>query len=720
LEGSKRQDLTPCSSCYTGYGLRSIDARVVAKADALAVSWNPAFATLLALGLATLGSAQDEEPTPPTPVVPVSVEVVQVDAVVTDSDGRYVTDLEASDFEIHEDGREQTITNCTYVSAEPSGGEALERPPTQLPGREAVGRTMALVVDDLGLSFQSTVWMRNALHDFVDEQMQTGDLVAIVRTSAGMGALQQFTTDRRMLHAAVDGIRFNLQGRREIAAFSMAPEGGESLGSAGGAAGAEMAALAARMEDLKERGEMEREQYLAAGTLGAVRFVLNGLRRMPGRKAVVLVSEGFSLYHGDPFSVGGPRAGDRSGSFEAIRSLVDSANLGSVVLYALDPSGLRATADARSSYVSHSGLSSLAARTGGLLITGTNDLRRALTRILDDQRGYYLIGYTPDEESLRSARESGRGHRIEVAARRPRLKVRSRRAFYALSARRTLTEPTDPIQRLLAAAESPFGAADIALRLTPIFLHEEERGAIVRSLLHIDTRGLTFTEHADGSREAEVKLVTLIFAGDGRLAARDAREHRISVAADGVEPALQGGLVYAFETETLKAGGYQVRAALLDTPSGRVGATSRFVEVPKLEKGRLALSGIALSGGASEESGNPETTAAVRRFRPGEMITYALFAYGSRPRLEVRPAIYRDAEPVYESDALPFEGSDQPDPERLAVIGRLRLDPELEPGAYTFEVAVTDAQAGRRHGAARQWTDFEVVDLQSGAPPDTR
>jgi hypothetical protein len=414
--------------------------------------------------------------------------------------------------------------------------------------------------------------------------------------------------------------------------------------------------------------------------------------------------------------------GDRSTSFEAIQSLVDAADLGSVGLYALDPGGLHPLRSAKNSYMTHSGLSSLASRTGGLLITGTNDIRGAMTRILDDQRGYYLIGYTPDEESLRSARRGARGHRIEIATRPSGLRVRSRRAFYSLSARRERAEPADPVERLVAAAEPPFAAADIALRLTPIFLHEEERGALVRSLLHIDTQSLTFTERPDGMRQAQVQLATLVFAGDGRLAARDAREHTLSVAAEGFDAALRGGLVYSFETETLGPGGYQVRAALLDTASGRVGSASRFVEIPELQKGRLAVSGIALSGGASKENADPGTTAAVRRFRPGEMVTYALYAYEARRQLEVRPAIYRDAVTVYASQALPFDGTDQDDPGRLAVVGRLRLAPDLQPGPYTLEVAVTDPKGGRKHRTARQWAEFEIVDPRSvaGTAPETR
>jgi len=67
---------------------------------------------LLALSLIQAPAAS--EPPPPKLVVRISVELVQVDAIVTDSKGRHVTDLQASDFEIFEDGRRQELTNFAY------------------------------------------------------------------------------------------------------------------------------------------------------------------------------------------------------------------------------------------------------------------------------------------------------------------------------------------------------------------------------------------------------------------------------------------------------------------------------------------------------------------------------------------------------------------------------------------------------------------------------
>src|SRR5690606_29582610 len=120
--------------------------------------------------------------------------------------------------EIYENGKKQQISNFSFVSnvrertqQEPS--EKVDRNAPLLPTspikQENVRRTVALVVDDLTLSFESTYHVRRALRKFVDEEMQDGDLVAIIRAGAGIGALQQFTADKRMLYAAIEKVKWN-------------------------------------------------------------------------------------------------------------------------------------------------------------------------------------------------------------------------------------------------------------------------------------------------------------------------------------------------------------------------------------------------------------------------------------------------------------------------------------------------------------------------------
>ncbi|HEX8921332.1 MAG TPA: VWA domain-containing protein, partial [Pyrinomonadaceae bacterium] len=196
---------------------------------------------ILILSLFCQLKGQTPSPTPPqqqgTPddeeVVRITTNLVQVDAVVTDKSGKIVTDLRPEEVEILEDGRPQKITNFSFVPLESSTEQpaAVKTPPALVdknappapPVRlrpEQVRRTVALVVDDLGLSFESTHFVRQALKKFVDQQVQQGDLVAIIRTAGGIGALQQFTSDKRQLYATIERVRWNPNGRGGIAAFA--------------------------------------------------------------------------------------------------------------------------------------------------------------------------------------------------------------------------------------------------------------------------------------------------------------------------------------------------------------------------------------------------------------------------------------------------------------------------------------------------------------------
>src|SRR6266446_5700119 len=201
---------------------------------------------VLALALAASIRAGGQE----EPVVRVSLELIQVDAVVTDGAGRYVTDLTADDFELREDGKLRAVTHCSYLPLAPPSPSPATRPvaPGPSPGmsREDVRRTMAFVVDDLALSFESLVHVPKMLSDFVDREMQPGDVAAIVRVSAGMGVLEQLTGDPRLLHAAIGRIRFTLSSRGVLLSTMAAADG--SGPAAGGPGGAALAAAGAQLD----------------------------------------------------------------------------------------------------------------------------------------------------------------------------------------------------------------------------------------------------------------------------------------------------------------------------------------------------------------------------------------------------------------------------------------------------------------------------------------
>jgi VWFA-related protein len=135
----------------------------------------------LTIFAALAASSQNIKPTP-TPgdddVVKISTNLIQIDVTVTDKKGNVVSDLKPEDFEIYENGERQEITNFSFVSSvRDVRPEAPKNPgdkiPVPVPRAELkpqqIRRTMALVVDDLSLPFESAYKVRRALKKFVDQ-----------------------------------------------------------------------------------------------------------------------------------------------------------------------------------------------------------------------------------------------------------------------------------------------------------------------------------------------------------------------------------------------------------------------------------------------------------------------------------------------------------------------------------------------------------------------
>jgi hypothetical protein len=69
-----------------------------------------------------------------------------------------------------------------------------------------------------------------------------------------------------------------------------------------------------------------RESVFATGTLGAVNFIVRGMNDLPGRKSVMLLSDGFQLFSRDPNN----QRAEFSRVLDSLRRLVDLANRSSV------------------------------------------------------------------------------------------------------------------------------------------------------------------------------------------------------------------------------------------------------------------------------------------------------------------------------------------------------------------------------------------------------
>lgn len=694
-------------------------------------------------------------------VVRITTNLVQVDAVITDKRGKLVTDLRPEEIEIYEDNRQQQISNFSFISTESAGSEAVAAKPVDKNGPpappvrlrpEQVRRTIALVVDDLSLSFESTHFVRRALKKFVDEQMQPGDLVAIIRTAGGIGALQQFTSDKRQLYSAIDRVRFSFQGKGSVAAFAplqgRAPSATD--GTAFGGPGGTGIVSGTEADDL-------REEIYAIGTLGAVNYIVRGMGELPGRKSILLISDGFPTYS----TINESRS---SRIVDRLRRLIDLANRSSVVIYTMDARGLPTfgvnAADDTSGmaagqadqlarirsfnfFSSQAGLSSLASQTGGFAILRQNDLSYGIRQVLDDQKGYYLIGYRPDESTFDQSTGRRKFHNISIKVKRPGLTVRSRSGFYNFVTAKAPARRLSRAEQLIAALTSPFNSGSVNLRLTTLFGNDAKTGSFMRSLLHVQARDITFVEEPGGWHKAVFDVAAITFGDNGMVVDQVDRVQTIRVRGEPYKRALENGFVFIITVPIKKPGAYQLRTALRDTASERVGSASQFIEVPDMKKNQLALSGIAVNGfdpstrgkapdsaatqqalapgaqsGSAEEEitdQNPQAGPAVRKFRRGMILQYGYVIYNahanktSRPLLQTQMRLFREGKEVFTGQVQPFDASNQPDLKRLAAAGALQLSTDMQPGEYILQIIVTDPLAKTKYQVATQWIDFEIT-----------
>ena len=365
---------------------------------------------------------------------------------------------------------------------------------------------------------------------FVDEQVQDGDLVAIIRTGGGMGALQQFTSDKRQLYAAVERVKWNPLGNRgDIAAFAPIEPTPLELAKASGDPTVSQEDIDQEKNQIKAAADF-RSSIFATGTLGALKFVVTGMSELPGRKSVILFSDGFRLLERD--SQGFTDAGR---VMEFLRQLVDLANRSSVVFYTIDARGLQTTgitaaddiinpspeemnktlSDRRDELLdTQDGLQYIAKETGGFAILNNNDLSGGVRKILNDQ-SYYLIAYSPDSDTFDAAKR--RFNKLEVKVKRDDVKVRYRSGFFNISEDKMpkLAAAKTPQEQLSNALTSPFAVNDIALRLNVLFANDPKNGSYLKALLHVDAKDLKFTPEANGMQKASFEVMTASFGDNG-------------------------------------------------------------------------------------------------------------------------------------------------------------------------------------------------------------
>jgi VWFA-related protein len=582
------------------------------------------------------GDARQQTPQRATGTLNEGVRAVLVDVVVRDKHGQPVRDLSQSDFDVVEDGVPQKIGSFTSVfegtpAPAPATPAAAPAVAAGSPGGvgapppvNAVPSVTALVFDRL--SPEARRLAVQAAQSYLGTQTETQSYIGIFGVDLALTPYAPFTRNASVLRQALARMssrgsssfnspeqqqaKANADQRAASAAASPPPSGpGASSAAVGTAAGdAMLGQIQSRM--IEEFGVMERDQQGYSTTNGLF-AIINTLRTLPGRKSLLLFSEGVAI----------PPAVQR-----LFLGVIDAANRANVSIYAMDAVGLRAespqakirdqvnrAAGAGGGILSggsgagsaplskdleknedvlrqdpHSGLGTLTQDTGGLLFDSTNNLRQGFDRVETDLHNYYLVGYTPANDNY-----DGGFRKIEVKVKRPGVVVAARKGYFAV--RNVGGGPINSWEApALGALEQKPVPNAFPVRASALLFPERDRPGLVPVIVDLKTAPLTFEPAADGKTYSSDFAVLVRFLDPQNQVVRKVSQHyEVNGPIDGLERAKQGEVIFYREPE-LPAGVYTMETVVFDAPSGKSSVRLSTVEVPKENAAALRMSSLVL------------------------------------------------------------------------------------------------------------------------------
>ena len=648
------------------------------------------------------GAQSQSKPDQDEDKIVIGTTEVALDIVVRDKKGRPVRDLQASDFDIYEDGVRQRVQSFRLVERQPATGGAEVKPGVKSEDtavRQASSRDpfvqssfIAMVFDRLSADARNLA--HKAAVNYVAESIKPDDLVGVFSIDLSLRTLQSYTSNAELVRQAVDraaslststfassaGQVRTLSDRQSAlqnatdSSEATAAAGGRDTGGAASAAGAatgtgmaDQALNQMMMNMLQTYETLERDQQGYATTNGLM-AIINSLRSRSGRKAIIFFSEGLAI----------PPAVQTH-----FRSVINAANRANVSIYAIDAAGLRvqsSTAETTREIAAlgarrqrqaasgvddpngpmmrqlernedllrlnpHSGLGQLADETGGFLIRETNDLGAGLRRIDEDLRVHYMLTYVPTNRNY-----DGRFRQIEVKLDHPNLEVQTRKGYLAIN-----TLITTPVLDYEAPAIAALHKAGISnsfrMRSLELNFPASNHTGLVPVLAEVPASAFTFV--ADNEKKtynADFSIVVLIRDESQQVLRKLSQHYQMSGPIEKVEMAKRGDILFYRETE-LPPGHYLVHTLAYDVVTARTSVSSSSVDVPTADETKLRLSSVVIVNRVERLGASDQNLKNPLRF--GEVLIYPNTGEPVRKSTSKQLALYFTAYPAAGSTAAP-------------------------------------------------------------------
>jgi VWFA-related protein len=453
------------------------------------------------------------------------------------------------------------------------------------------------VIDDLHTRFGRSQRVKIAARQFIERRLGANDLMAIVHTAGSTDAGQEFTTNKRLLLAAVD----KTQGRRLDSAT------------------ANKTTEFYRTRDMRQAGDALNDPddaeraFNARNTLDTLKNVAEWFSSVRGRrKSILFVSEGIDYDIHDVIPGNGSNHLGASMVLDATREVIAAATRSNVSIYGIDPRGLTDLGDEsieiqafpddttlgvgpgslrNELQLAQDSLRVLSDETGGFAIVNRNDVAGGFQRIVEDNSSYYVLAYYPPDP------RPGRNHRIQVKVNRPGVTVRARKGYLTPKkvevTTNAATGPTPP--ELREALDSPLPVSGLTMRVFAAPFKGTAPNASVLLGVEMNGRDLKLAPND------KVSLSYLAVDANGKVKGGTTDSMAMTNLRPETKARIEQSGIRILNRVDLPPGRYQIRFGAHDSAGGNVGSVLYDLEVPDFQKSVFSISGLALTSASAAQ-----------------------------------------------------------------------------------------------------------------------
>jgi VWFA-related protein len=538
------------------------------------------------LAVVVAGGVRAQQPQPlDTYRATAQVNVVNVEVIVTDREGKMVPDLAAGDFELLEDGTPQTISNFVVGARSAAGAEPDAGSADGAGSASSELVSLVLFVDNSSLA--------PAQRDDVLRQVKTllqggwpgaGVQMMLASGNRAIRVVQPLTSDSQRLLEGLDKLFRETTGGGVNGVTGFVNKIMETS-SAGGGSGGGLAASSdfeAREREAQiesARGAAQEAYERSRAYLAAQSQFIDSLAFLPGRKLVVYLGEGFNTRPGEALlqrfesKYGSGGGAGLSATSEAtryalgaeFRAFLQRANASRVTFFCVSGSGRGGVgqgADQRfmerdasigsgEAMNQQQALVSMAQATGGTVIPNNEGVGQALVKVLQDVRVTYLLGYANPNP------DTGAYHTLKVRVKRDGVVVRHREGYLNKT-------PDDRMaERALAAvlSESSSNPLDVSVSLRSA--SREKDDVYTSVILAVIPLGNVLLQPKGDVHEGQLSLWVALQNREGTITQAAKQIFPLKVPNDRLLSAQGQSVGYTFGLK-LREGEYRVAVAVRD------------------------------------------------------------------------------------------------------------------------------------------------------------